>query len=64
MGRWTQYDEVSNRICKLRDDQQDSARLPEGFRRIGYDADTQRYTYRDEEGRIYMGAPGAEYGEL
>ncbi|KAF8877881.1 hypothetical protein BD779DRAFT_1803816 [Infundibulicybe gibba] len=51
MGRWTYKDE-------------DSYRLPEGFTRTGYDADTQVYTYRDQDGRFYEGAPGASYGLL
>ncbi|KAG7439261.1 uncharacterized protein BT62DRAFT_1081687 [Guyanagaster necrorhizus] len=51
MTRWSQYHE-------------DSCRLPEGFRRIGYDADTSRYTFSDKRGRLYHGAPGAEYGTL
>ncbi|KIK07097.1 hypothetical protein K443DRAFT_88029 [Laccaria amethystina LaAM-08-1] len=51
MGRWTQYDE-------------DEARLPEGMQRIGYDADSSRYTFRDKEGNIYQSAPRAEYGIL
>ncbi|KAF7345481.1 hypothetical protein MVEN_01566500 [Mycena venus] len=51
MGRWTQYDE-------------DSTRLPEGMKRIGYDADTARYTFRDREGSIYMGPAHEHYGLL
>ncbi|KAF8153108.1 hypothetical protein B0H34DRAFT_800359 [Crassisporium funariophilum] len=50
-GRWTQYED-------------DSYRLPEGFKRIGYDADTRIYTYSDRSGTIYQGAPGAQYGTL
>ncbi|KAH6663267.1 hypothetical protein F5X68DRAFT_225763 [Plectosphaerella plurivora] len=42
----------------------DEERLPEGMERIGYDADTQTYTYRDSTGRTYEGAPGATYGHL
>lgn len=42
----------------------DEERLPSGMERIGYDADTQTYTYRDARGKIYEGAPGAEYGHL
>jgi hypothetical protein len=42
----------------------DEERLPEGFQRIGYDADTQVYTYRDAAGTIYEGAEGASFGEL
>ncbi|KAF7371133.1 hypothetical protein MSAN_00748600 [Mycena sanguinolenta] len=51
MGRWTQYNE-------------DSTRLPEGMKRIGYDADTARYTFCDREGNIYMGPAHEEYGLL
>ncbi|KAJ7507402.1 hypothetical protein B0H11DRAFT_202767 [Mycena galericulata] len=51
MGRWTQFDE-------------DSTRLPEGMKRIGYDADTSRYTFSDREGNIYMGPAHEEYGFL
>ncbi|KIK61403.1 hypothetical protein GYMLUDRAFT_132902, partial [Collybiopsis luxurians FD-317 M1] len=51
MGRWTQYSE-------------DAARLPEGFQRVAYDADTQRYTFKDREGTLYQSAPGESYGKL
>ncbi|KAF8877875.1 hypothetical protein BD779DRAFT_1803811 [Infundibulicybe gibba] len=51
MGRWTYKDE-------------DSSRLPDGFTRVAYDADLRIYTYHDEEGRLYQGAPGASYGLL
>ncbi|KAJ7303021.1 hypothetical protein DFH08DRAFT_986971 [Mycena albidolilacea] len=51
MGRWTQYNE-------------DSTRLPVGMQRIGYDADTARYTFSDEEGNIYTGPAHEEYGVL
>ncbi|KAH9486070.1 hypothetical protein JR316_0000134 [Psilocybe cubensis] len=50
MGRWTQYDE-------------DEYRLPEGVKRIGYDADSGRYLFRSG-GSIWQGPVGAEYGEL
>ncbi|KAJ6591250.1 hypothetical protein DFH09DRAFT_875282, partial [Mycena vulgaris] len=53
MGRWTQFDEA-----------RDSARLPEGMKRIGYDAATARYTFCDREGNTYLGAPHEEYGFL
>ncbi|PBK85364.1 hypothetical protein ARMGADRAFT_942035, partial [Armillaria gallica] len=43
---------------------QDSFRLPEGFKRIGYDADTMRYTFTDKHGKLYRSAPGEEYGTL
>ncbi|MCJ1383305.1 hypothetical protein MMC17_006418 [Xylographa soralifera] len=51
MGRWSQYDE-------------DDCRLPEGMQRVGYDADTQIYTYQDSDGSYWEGAPGARYGGL
>ncbi|KZT22651.1 carbohydrate-binding module family 50 protein [Neolentinus lepideus HHB14362 ss-1] len=51
MGRWTQYDE-------------DEYRLPEGMKRVGYDSDTQKYYYRDQDGSLWEGAEGAGYGEL
>ncbi|KAK0469305.1 uncharacterized protein EV420DRAFT_1472560 [Desarmillaria tabescens] len=51
MVRWSQYNE-------------DSYRLPEGFRRIGYDADTMRYTFSDKRGKLYQSPPGEEYGTL
>ncbi|KAK0499982.1 hypothetical protein EDD18DRAFT_1147908 [Armillaria luteobubalina] len=51
MSRWSQYNE-------------DSCRLPEGFRRIGFDADTKRYTFSDKRGRLYQSASGEEYGTL
>ncbi|THU78267.1 hypothetical protein K435DRAFT_762112 [Dendrothele bispora CBS 962.96] len=51
MGRWTQSTE-------------DSCRLPEGFRRIGYDSDTERYIFEDRNGQRYYSAPGSEYGKL
>ncbi|TFK56361.1 carbohydrate-binding module family 50 protein [Heliocybe sulcata] len=51
MGRWSQYDE-------------DDYRLPEGMKRVGYDSDTQKYSYRDRDGSLWEGAEGAEFGEL
>ncbi|TRM70464.1 hypothetical protein BD626DRAFT_423313 [Schizophyllum amplum] len=51
MARWSQYHE-------------DSHRLPEGMTRIGYDADTQRYQFRDSDGSVWQGPEGAEYGEM
>ncbi|KAH8833780.1 hypothetical protein DL96DRAFT_1578376 [Flagelloscypha sp. PMI_526] len=51
MGRWTQYDE-------------DDYRLPEGMKRVGYDADTQQYTYKDSAGQAWQGEPRAQYGTL
>ncbi|KAI2612180.1 carbohydrate-binding module family 50 protein [Hypoxylon fragiforme] len=52
MGRWSQYDT-------------DEERLPEGMKRIGYDADDQVYTFRDtRDGSIWESAPGNRYGQL
>jgi len=51
MGRWSQYDE-------------DDHRLPEGMKRIGYDADTSRYIFRDRDGSLWQGPEGSEYGEM
>ncbi|KAJ6481848.1 hypothetical protein C8R45DRAFT_1003241 [Mycena sanguinolenta] len=51
MGRWTH-------------DQEDATRLPEGVKRIGYDADSARYKFCDREGNIYLGPPHEDYGAL
>jgi len=51
MGRWAYLDS-------------DEERLPEGMRRVAYDADTQTYTYEDAEGEMWEGVPGAKYGRL
>jgi len=51
MGRWTQYDE-------------DAYRLPEGMKRIGYDADSGHYFFRDRHGDVWQGAEGAEFSEM
>ncbi|KAF2476851.1 uncharacterized protein BDR25DRAFT_300012 [Lindgomyces ingoldianus] len=51
MGRWVDQDG-------------DAERLPEGFTRIGYDADTQTYTYQDANGRTWEGEEGNRYGRL
>ncbi len=42
----------------------DDERLPEGMTRVGYDADTQVYTFQDEDGSLWEGPPGARYGQL
>jgi LysM repeat protein len=42
----------------------DDERLPEGMTRVGYDADTQTYTYQDAEGNAWEGPEGARYGTL
>ncbi|KAH7322988.1 hypothetical protein B0I35DRAFT_476883 [Stachybotrys elegans] len=39
-------------------------RLPEGMRRVGYDSDTQVYTFQAEDGSYWESAPGCEYGRL
>ena len=71
MGRWSQYDEVSNLFrltlslfCSLGVTPQDDHRLPEGMKRIGYDADTSRYIFRDRDGSLWQGPEGSEYGEM
>lgn len=52
MGRWSHLDT-------------DEERLPEGMVRIGYDADTQTYTYQDNNnGTLWEGPEGARYGTL
>ncbi|EHA52386.1 hypothetical protein MGG_09548 [Pyricularia oryzae 70-15] len=52
MGRWSHLDT-------------DEERLPEGMVRIGYDADDETYTFRDErDGSIWESAPGCRYGRL
>lgn len=43
---------------------EDSIRLPEGMKRIAYDADTRIYTFRDQYGALYRGSPGEDYGVL
>ncbi|KAF1924042.1 uncharacterized protein M421DRAFT_425227 [Didymella exigua CBS 183.55] len=47
-----------------KDNDDDSSRLPEGFQRIGYDADTQVTTFKSPEGELYESAPGNRYGQL
>ena len=42
----------------------DEERLPEGMSRVGYDADTQVYTFRDSDGSYWESAPGNQYGNL
>ncbi|KAF2273630.1 uncharacterized protein EI97DRAFT_469368 [Westerdykella ornata] len=52
-------------MSRFRDTDDDEERLPEHFKRIGYDADTQIYTFEDTStGRIYESAPGNRYGIL
>lgn len=42
----------------------DEERLPEGMRRVGYDSDTQVYTFQDADGSYWESAPGSQYGRL
>ncbi|KAF4595735.1 peptidoglycan-binding LysM [Ophiocordyceps camponoti-floridani] len=42
----------------------DDERLPEGMTRIGYDADSQIYTFRDTDGSYWESAPGCRHGRL
>lgn len=51
MSRFSRYDS-------------DEERLPEGMTRVGYDADTQVYTFQDSDGSLWESAPGCEYGQL
>ncbi|KAI9445363.1 hypothetical protein H4582DRAFT_2109035 [Lactarius indigo] len=51
MGRWSQYDE-------------DEYRLPEGMKRVGYDADSGRYLFRDKDGSLWEGQEGTHFGEM
>ncbi|KNG48401.1 hypothetical protein DDE82_002151 [Stemphylium lycopersici] len=69
MGRWADMDSVRKKHpCGLDapplTTKQDTERLPSGFERIGYDSDTQIYTFRDSEGNTYESEPGNRYGEL
>ena len=43
---------------------QDDYRLPEGMKRVGYDADTQRYSFVDQSGNYWEGPEGQEYGVM
>lgn len=42
----------------------DEERLPEGMTRVGYDADTEVYTFQDSDGSLWESAPGCRYGKL
>ncbi|KAL7953853.1 hypothetical protein V8C34DRAFT_40517 [Trichoderma compactum] len=42
----------------------DEERLPAGMTRVGYDADTQVYTFSDIDGSLWVSAPGNQYGRL
>jgi hypothetical protein len=70
MGRWTQYDEASPAPClPARSDAnqpmagaQDAYRLPAGFTRAGYDADTGVHYFRDGAGAVWGSL--ASYGAM
>ena len=69
MSRWTQLDEVRAYLASLRRLSydpllQDEYRLPEGMQRVGYDADSGKYYYRDQDGSLWEGPEGAQFGEL
>ena len=73
MGRWSHYDEVPYPVLPPNYDpgssahlrmEQDEARLPEGMTRIGYDADTQQYTFQDHDGSYWHGPAGARFGVM
>ncbi|KAK7537430.1 uncharacterized protein J3D65DRAFT_380980 [Phyllosticta citribraziliensis] len=51
MNRYSRYDE-------------DSYRLPEGMTRVGYDADEQKYIFRDRSGNEWASRSGEAYGKL
>jgi len=34
------------------------------MKRIGYDADSGRYYFRDADGSVWRGAEGVEFGEM
>jgi hypothetical protein len=34
------------------------------MKRVGYDADSQTYTFRDTDGSLWESAPGSHYGKL
>lgn len=42
----------------------DEERLPEGMTRVGYDADTQQYTFRDADGSYWYSEEGNRFGRL
>ncbi|PMD20093.1 hypothetical protein NA56DRAFT_704898 [Hyaloscypha hepaticicola] len=51
MGHWSRHDS-------------DEGRLPEGMQRVGYDANAQTNTYRDQDSSFWQEAPGGRYGLL
>ena len=60
----TQTSNATIEMGRYTDADSDAERLPEGMKRIGYDADTQVYTFKDADGKLWEGPPGAEYGRL
>lgn len=42
----------------------DEDNLPQGMTRIGYDADTEVYTFSSSDGSIWEGSAGSRYGNL
>lgn len=42
----------------------DEDNLPQGMTRIGYDADTETYTFSSADGSIWESSPGSRYGNL
>lgn len=52
MSRRSRYDE-------------DARRLPEGMKRVGYNSNSQRYTFQDQnDGTFWEGPEGARFGKL
>jgi hypothetical protein len=43
---------------------QDTHRLPDGFKRVGYDSDEHKCTFIDAEGNLWKGKEGEAYGEM
>ena len=43
---------------------QDDYRLSEGMKRVGYDADSGKYFFRDKDGCLWEGQEGARFGEM
>ncbi|KAA1476732.1 hypothetical protein DENSPDRAFT_747393, partial [Dentipellis sp. KUC8613] len=70
MSRWSQHNEVSPglgysaSLFSTMTTVQDATRLPKGLQRTGYDADAERYAFKDEEGKKYVGPPGEAYGRI
>ncbi|KAF2742798.1 carbohydrate-binding module family 50 protein [Sporormia fimetaria CBS 119925] len=56
---------IHTRLLRTANRPQEEQRLPEHFKRTGYDADTQTYTFEDTStGQLYESEPGNRYGEL